>query len=576
MMLGTPLSLLQIAPAHYSNAPTTADIAAGTSSLATWIFTRLDSAADVGNDTSIALDHDDKVHISYYDSTNRDLKYVTNAGGEWANYTIDSASDVGQYTSIAVDSNGSVHISYFDWTNGDLKYATNAGGVWRTQTVDSAGTTGLFTSIAVDSSDNVHISYLDATNYDLRYATNSNGSWAYYTIDSAGDVGFDTSIAVDSLDNVHISYGDWTNEDLKYATNEGGSWASYTIDSEGSVGFDTSIAVDSGNGVHISYLDDSNASLKYATNTAGSWAVYTLDTEGDVGLSTSIALDSEDKVHISYCDFSDFGDRDLKYATNAGGSWAYYTIFSAGDVGFDTSIAVDEHGLVHMSFSDYTNYDLMYARGTAADVPPLVVSIYAEHAPGQTPLTFQFSANVSGGVPPYVFSWTFGDGGVSSSQYPLHTYAGAGTYVVTVLVTDQLSTSKLVESKMAVSSRTIVPITGDANAALLTVAFVAVVGLLIAAALTLVMVRRKAQASERSRAPDAVERTTSVDHLEKARIPQVRGEPTAAQMKESVGATGPFLGSVERRLFRLREMKEKGLISEEEYDEQVKALIRRW
>ena len=33
---------------------------------------------------------------------------------------------MGEWTSIAIDSNGKVHISYLDDTNNDLKYATNA------------------------------------------------------------------------------------------------------------------------------------------------------------------------------------------------------------------------------------------------------------------------------------------------------------------------------------------------------------------------------------------------------------------------------------------------------------------
>ncbi|GAG77812.1 unnamed protein product, partial [marine sediment metagenome] len=50
-----------------------------------------------------------------------------------------------------------------------------------------------------------------------------------------------------------------------------------------------------------------------------------------------------------------------------------------------------------------------------------------------------FTASASGGTSPYSFSWDFGDGGSSSAQNPSHTYTNAGTYNVTLTVTDAQS-----------------------------------------------------------------------------------------------------------------------------------------
>src|SRR3989304_3484256 len=90
-----------------------------------------------------------KAHISYYNNTNDDLRYATNASGTWVTTTVDSSGDVGWHTSIALDTAGKAHISYLDYTNGDLKYATNASGTWITTTVDSRGDVGWDTSIAL-------------------------------------------------------------------------------------------------------------------------------------------------------------------------------------------------------------------------------------------------------------------------------------------------------------------------------------------------------------------------------------------------------------------------------------------
>ncbi|MEJ6665393.1 MAG: hypothetical protein QNL47_05370 [Euryarchaeota archaeon] len=134
----------------------------------------------------------------------------------------DTSGSVGDYTSIAIDSNDAVHISYYDDTNYDLKYATNTSGYWTTVSVDTSGSVGRYTSIAIDSNDAVHISYLDSTNSDLKYATCSSGcttasNWGDASVDTSGSVGSYTSIAIDSNDAVHISYTDFTNYDLKLA-----------------------------------------------------------------------------------------------------------------------------------------------------------------------------------------------------------------------------------------------------------------------------------------------------------------------------------------------------------------------
>jgi hypothetical protein len=48
----------------------------------------------------------------------------------------------------------------------------------------------------------------------------------------------------------------------------------------------------------------------------------------------------------------------------------------------------------------------------------------------------QFIPNIAGGIAPYSYEWKFGDSGKSTESAPSHTYGKAGTYTVTVKITD--------------------------------------------------------------------------------------------------------------------------------------------
>ncbi|MEC8073262.1 MAG: putative Ig domain-containing protein, partial [Candidatus Thermoplasmatota archaeon] len=326
-----------------------------------WSNTTIDNIdGPYGKYTSIAIDSNDNVHISYLNESDDDMKlmYATDASGSWVTTIVDSTGRVGEYTSIAIDSNDKVHISYQDSADGNyIKYATDVSGVWVNTTIagGSGSSSATYPSIAIDSADNVHISY--SSGGGLNHATDASGSWVHTSVDSL--TGYRPSMAIDSNDKLHISY-DNSGGAIKYATDVSGEWVNITIDDNNALTF-KSIGVDSGNNVHITYMQLGNANskhLKYATDISGSWITTSVDTSTNSMKDVSLVIDSDDGVHISFVNHS---NSDLYYATNTLGSWSTTPVDTNDYVGPYSSIGVDSNNNVHISYWDDRNKALKYA-----------------------------------------------------------------------------------------------------------------------------------------------------------------------------------------------------------------------
>ena len=377
---------------------TGSDLKYATDKTGSWVTVSVDTTGFVGTDSSIAIDSNDAVHISYYDYTNSDLKYATcssdcTIASNWDDVSVDTTGFVGTDSSIAIDSNDAVHISYYDYTNSDLKYATCSSGCttasnWDDVSVETTGVVGSFTSIAIDSNDAVHISYYDSTNRDLEYATCSSGcttasNWITTSVETTGVVGYYTSIAIDSTDAVHISYFDNTNDDLKYATCSSGcttasNWVDVSVDITGHVGRYTSISIDSNDNAHISYYDTTNSDLKYATcssgcTTASNWDKVSVDTSGSVGYYTSIAIDSSDTIHISYFDNT---NDDLKYVVLDSSSNMYgYSISPDLPAGLSLNFTSGEISGTPTALSTNTTYTITVRNSGGTNTTTITIEV---------------------------------------------------------------------------------------------------------------------------------------------------------------------------------------------------------
>jgi hypothetical protein len=339
-----------------------------------WVIETVDSAGNVGADTSLALtpNYPYIPHISYrhaitaYSET---LKYAWLSGTTWVSQTVDSG---GRSTSLALEPTYPYTpcISHQDLWGWVLRYARRDGITWTKRIIEDwrSGQDG--TSLALEPTYpyTPHISYhrpfsIDDLIHAYLSGTVMSGTWVITTVDSYGSVGRYSSLALEPTYpyTPHISYFDWDNRDLKHARLSGTTWLSETVDSAaGDVGRHTSLALDSNGNPHISYADSTNLDLKYAWLSGTTWLSETVDSEGDLGrFGTSLALDNRDNLYISY--FRDDTHGDLKLARFDGTFWIIQTVDSEGDVGQYSSLALDQDGCPHISYYDATNGDLKYA-----------------------------------------------------------------------------------------------------------------------------------------------------------------------------------------------------------------------
>jgi PKD repeat protein len=106
-------------------------------------------------------------------------------------------------------------------------------------------------------------------------------------------------------------------------------------------------------------------------------------------------------------------------------------------------------------------YSDSFVIGTFAQPPSMTAGISYLPVNPTVGTNILFSGSVSGGVAPYFWSWNFGDGTTASSQYiqnPQKSYAVAGSYQVTLNVSDSSASQLIATASVSVTVQPAAPL----------------------------------------------------------------------------------------------------------------------
>ena len=316
-----------------------------------WESETLASEGTVGGGCSMAADRWSRLHISYVDETEGEVKYARYNGSIWEFETIASDVDVRGLTAIDLDAFDLPHVVFSDEKAGVLTYAYRSGTSWVTEKI-ADGKNYLYVSIFAWGS-GPHVSYakLDVMT-SLRYAYRDGGEWFTEAVASGG--GEFNKLVLDNDLTPHVFFHG--SGKIKHASREDAEWIIGDV-AEGSYCDGT---VGPGGKIHVSVGNPDNGSLTYAVSgTGGSWDVEEIPITQAKPAVTRITLNSAGNAFISYYSVDEFN---LRLAKKTGVSWTHETVTTDGDAGNPHSLVLDGEGYPVIAYYESVGQNLMLAR----------------------------------------------------------------------------------------------------------------------------------------------------------------------------------------------------------------------
>lgn len=239
---------------------------------------------------------------------------------------------------------------------------------------------------------------------------------------------------------------------LPYATGfEGGAVDQYWTLYEGAEGrIQVTTANTPHSGAYHLVMDDHTNGGSYSQNEA--WLQLNLAGESQVDLDFwwkefGDETHSQDGVYLSDDGGASFVKvLDLNGSSTSNNVWYNHTLdLDAEAAGAGLSLTSN----FVVKFQQYDNYaattdgfafdDISVTGGPAGSAP--TAAFTGTPVSGLTPLTVDFTDASTDG--PTSWSWSFGDGGTSTAQNPSHTYTAAGTYTVSLTVSNAFGSDVL-------------------------------------------------------------------------------------------------------------------------------------
>lgn len=271
---------------------------------------------------------------------------------------------------------------------------------------------------------------LNDTNYLNDTWAFAGDTWALLPQTTAPDLRGGAGMAYDAAANAVVMYGGYPASEYYYSTwvLTGGLWTSYSLSPTppagtiwGQMAYDAAdhvVLQFQGNGAYNATWE-----LSFAPSPALSVAASATPLSGTAPLEvTFLANASGGTPPFTYA--WKFGDGISSILGNTTHTYA------AGS--YTANLTVQDH------VGDTVYRD--FAIDVTQPVPPpgLTVTVSASPTTVGVNQTVSFTSAPLGGVPPYTFAWTFGDGGTAETQNATHEYAHVGTYTAGVRVQDSV------------------------------------------------------------------------------------------------------------------------------------------